>query len=81
MPDYTYVDQNYHAITITEPMVTSVQHICAACGLTMWRKPCIAAVNWGGLKPSAGEMSNTFKNLINGADERRDKYEELHGGE
>lgn len=80
-PLYEYIDENKHVTTITEPMVTSVTHICMACGLSMWRKPTVTMVNWNGLKPSAGEMSTNIRNLINGAPQRRDEYEAKHGGD
>ena len=81
MPAYEYIDCNGHKATVVEPMVSETIHICKLCGEEMWRKPQKTAVNWNGLKPSAGEMSDTFKELIEDAPRRRDEYEETHGGD
>lgn len=78
MPEYLYTCPEQHEATITERMLYSTGHVCAACGLEMWRKPQITTVVWGGLAPSEGEPAPAVRELIDTADERRDKFEELH---
>lgn len=78
MPTYTYIDANGHTETITEPMFCNAVHLCAACGLEMWRKPQAVSVTWGGLKPSGGYRSPEVQNLLDTVDERRDKLAQKH---
>jgi hypothetical protein len=78
MPEYTYIDENDHTQTLSLPMFYSTAVICAACGLEMWRKPQTVAVNWGGLRPSIGELDPQIKHLIDTKDERREAFEEIH---
>jgi len=73
MPEYTYIDESGHTVTITEPMLTQVTHICAVCGDEMWRKPHAVYVNWAGLAPSSGVLSQPIKDAIEDAPRRRDQ--------
>lgn len=78
MPEYTYICPGKHTQTLTVPMLFGEPVICAACGLPMHRKPQLVGVTWGGLRPSQGEYSDTFKRMFNSVDERRDKLAEKH---
>jgi len=78
MPIYTYIDENGHAETITEPMMCKAIHICAACGLVMWRKPLAATVTWGGIKPSGGYRPPEVQRLLDTVDQRRDAFAKKH---
>ena len=78
MPIYLYTDENDHTQTVTHRMLYSTGVICIACGLQMWRKPQGFQVTWGGLRPSAGELDPEVKQLVNTADERRDKFIKRH---
>ena len=78
MPIYQYIDRSDHQEFINHRMFYSTAIICATCGLEMWRKPQSIPVNWGGLRPSAGDLHPEVKELIDTADERRDKFVERH---
>ena len=77
MPEYTYTDEQGHVTTITHRMLYTTAIICAVCDLEMWKRPPqIAGVLWGGLPPSAGDTIPEFREFVDTADERRDRYEE-----
>lgn len=44
-----------------------------ACGSAMARRPQVVRVNWGGLKPSQGELAPVVKDMIADAPALRDK--------
>jgi hypothetical protein len=75
--EYTYIDNNHHQVVVNQRMLYSTGVICAECGDLMWRKPGVIRINWGGLKPSEGELSPKIKNMINGAEERRETGKRL----
>lgn len=52
--------------------------ICSKCGEEMTRIYSAPAVNWGGLAPSKGEYSDTFKDFFRTAPERRERFEQEH---
>jgi len=78
MPEYVYRDAAGHEVTYTQRMGYTTAVICG-CGLEMHRKPQTFLVNWGGLKPSQGELSKPIKELIETAPARRDATGERRG--
>lgn len=78
MPVYVYVDPAGHEREVAHPIDHAEPVICPECGLEMWRKPQAFGVNWGGLKPSAGELSPAVRRLIDSAPERRDRFAAKH---
>lgn len=73
MPEYIYLDNNHHTETVTHRMLYTTGIVCAACGLEMWRKPQPFLVNWGGIRPSQGELAPAIKEHIKRAPENRDR--------
>lgn len=74
MPDYLYYCKECHRqIEITEPMHSNIPVICNYCGGVMRRRPQKQAVNWGGMKPSKGEIHPTIKDFIDDAPRRREE--------
>lgn len=80
MPEYVYMCSNKHETIVTHAVMESPQIVCAACGLNMWRKPQLFVVNWGGLRPSQGELSPAIANHIRDVDHNRDLADEKYGG-
>jgi hypothetical protein len=74
MPEYIYIDKNDHRQTMTLPMTYGTAVICTTCGLEMWRKPQAAAITWGGLKPSQGQIHPDIQHMIDDAPRRREEY-------
>lgn len=79
MPQYLYIDQFRHHVTLTARMGYTTGVICATCGAEMWRKPQAVSVTWGGLRPSQGELSHEIQDHIRDVDRKRDRYEDKHG--
>jgi hypothetical protein len=53
MPEYLYMDENGHQVTMVHRMLYQTAVICDQCGEVMWRVPQGGQyVNWGGLPPS-----------------------------
>ena len=75
MPDYIYICPSGHLKSVTESMITDAEHVCY-CGEKMWRKPVATFVNWGGLRPSQGELSPEVQDMVDREDERRDAFRE-----
>lgn len=77
MPNYTYTDGEHLAIEYhaagTHPVIT-----CPTCGKLMTRKYLAPRVNWNGLRPSQGAMSETFKNFYSTVDRRRETFAQKH---
>ena len=74
MPEYTYTCSNHHRILVEEGMFVNVIRTCKECKENMWRIPGKPNVNWGGLKPSQGELSPEIQDMVDREDERRDEY-------
>ena len=74
MPDYLYRCASGHEWSRIERMLYGTAILCPMCGADAWRKPQPVGVNWGGLRPSQGELSPAVKDLINGVDERKDRH-------
>ena len=73
MPEYIYRCPNCgNEITVVEPMISKCAYPCSKCNYVMHRKPQATRVNWGGLRPSQGELSPGQKTIINGAEKRRE---------
>lgn len=79
MPEYIYhcVECGYEE-EVTEPMIIEAIHICPDCGAIVYRRPQVVAVNWGGLKPSQGELHPNIKQIINDAPRRRENEVKDH---
>lgn len=60
-----------------EPMHAPAELRCPYCGGVARRRPLLIRVNWGGLKPSQGRISDGMQQLINDAPRRRE--EEANG--
>jgi hypothetical protein len=73
MAEYVYTDANNHIETIMHRMLYTTAIICATCGLLMWRVPQSFLVNWGGIRPSQGELAPAIKEYIKRVPENRDK--------
>ena len=74
MPEYIYHCPNCgNEITVVEPIFSNGNYECSECQAEMHRKPQAFHVNWGGLKPSQGELSPAQKWMINGAEKRREE--------
>lgn len=74
MPEYIYICSEGHECTVEEEMNNKDEHICFICNEKMWRKPQMPAVNWGGLKPSQGELAYSIQDMVDNEDENRDNY-------
>ncbi len=74
MPDYTYICEDGHELTIEEPMIMEIERNCVRCNKRMWRKPGMPNVNWGGLKPSQGDRAPLIQDMIDNEVENRDHY-------
>ena len=83
MPTYDFVCQNKHRHEHTIPIGEPMQVTCPECGCEMRKVFVMPGINWGGLKPSQGELSPEIKQHINGVSESRDRYlekkEQRHG--
>ena len=75
---YTYMDGDGHVVTMDHRMLYTTSVICNQCGAEMWRKPQPVNVTWGGLAPSQGQIQPNIQELIDTADERRDKFNAEH---
>jgi putative FmdB family regulatory protein len=74
MPEFIYRCRDCGSETeVTEPMHSRIPVICVQCGGTMRRRPLKVRVNWGGMKPSKGELHPNIKSWINGAQQRREE--------
>ena len=77
MPEYTYRcyacgrQQN-----ITHAMGADRAIVCNHCGGGTHRKYQATQVNWGGLKPSAGEHSPEMKSRFDNEIENRERFKE-----
>lgn len=80
MPEYDYLDENGHIVTMTHRMNYSTAIICVACGSVMWRKPTAGwYVSWGGLKPSEDQQDPVIEKHVNQDFSRiRDKTDEKY---
>lgn len=76
MPEYEYLCPNGHHETFTERMFYSTAHICIACGSMAWRKPQLINVTWGGLKPSAGDISPAIAEHVANAEANQERVQE-----
>lgn len=56
MPAYCYRCPKGHEIPRTERMLYGTAIVCESCQAAMHRVPQPVMVNWGGLRPSAGQM-------------------------
>lgn len=77
MPEYIYIDAEGHEESISHTFKMCDGGIACWCGLPMWRKPTDKAVNWGGIKPSAGNMSPAIQEHIDTLPEQRENYERM----
>lgn len=57
---------------ITHAMTADPLVVCSECGGHMRRRPQNVKVNWGGLKPSQGDIHPNIRQLIDDAPRRRD---------
>ena len=73
MPEYVYHCGGGHEIERLERMEYGTAVICAVCQGTMWRVPQPLRIGWGGLKPSAGEISPAVQAMIDNAPAERDR--------
>lgn len=78
MPEYLYrcADCGYSDY-IVHGMRDIPEVCCPVCGQPMKKRPVMLSVNWGGLRPSQGEIHPNIKRVIDDAPRRRD--EEVHG--
>lgn len=77
MPEYLYRDRRGHERWVFQRMLYSTATMCD-CGLLMQRVPLPVAVNWGGMRPSRGELHPKIRRLIETAPERRDAFARRH---
>lgn len=75
MPVYVYRCPDGHEREIIEPMDCDSPRFCELCSHRMWRKPQPFNVNWNGLKPSGGDISQEIRDTIESAPRRRDQIE------
>ena len=73
MPVYIYICEQGHECEIVESMLCADEHVCLICNTPMQRKPQAINVNWGGLRPSQGELSDPIKEMIDEAPRKRDE--------
>ena len=78
MPDYVYRDGAGHERGISHRMLYTTAVFCLECEQVMHRVPQLAAIVWGGLPPSKGEIHPDIKAFIDGAPERRAAKENEH---
>lgn len=78
MPEYLYKDANGHTTSVVHPMMWSTGIVCTTCDLDMWRVPQPVTVTWGGLPPSAGDLSPGVRNMVDNADRNRAEFQEIH---
>lgn len=74
MPNYIYRCPECECeIELARPMLDDQPVICPECEEFMQRKPQVIAVNWNGVPPSKqAEVTPAVREMINGAEERRD---------
>ena len=74
MPEYIYrCPECQNEATVIEPMLAESQITCGKCGEQMRRKPLWMRVNWGGLRPSQGELHPNIKKEIAAAERNREE--------
>ena len=78
MPEYLYMCACGARLWISHQMDADPDIKCPQCQSTMWRKPQAHAVNWGGLKPSAGELAPAIKNHIDNIDQIREETDKKY---
>ena len=79
MPNYIYrCPECMNEVELSRPMIDEAPVICQGCGETMKRRPQVIAVNWNGVPPSKqAEVSPKIREMINGAEERRETGKRL----
>lgn len=78
MPEYLMVCSNGHKLRMIDHMIPSKTVYCPYCDHRMWRKPQPVNVNWGGLRPSQGEITGEIKDQIDNQVQYREEFEQLH---
>lgn len=74
MPEYLYRCPNCGRTDyISHGMREKLELLCVICDTPMVKKPIALMVNWGGLKPSQGELHPNIKKVIDDAPRRRDE--------
>ena len=74
MPEYVYRCRKCgHEVNIVEPMHSRTETYCDQCGGIMRRRPLKIHVNWGGMRPSQGEIHPKIKEWIEGGERRREE--------
>lgn len=77
MPRYTYLCECGYETVLEEGMIAHQAHPCPECDGEMWRKPSAPMVNWNGLRPSKGELHPHLREVVRGAERRRNEYAAL----
>lgn len=78
MPEYVYGCPAGHRAVVAHPMLQDPLVPCAECGQRMRRVPQAHAINWGSLRPSAGELHPNIQRAIADAPRKREEYMEKH---
>ena len=73
MPEYIYRCKNGHEAIVCHGMNDKLFLECFICDMPMRKRPLAPAVNWGGMKPSKGDLHPNMKRLIDEAPKRRDE--------
>ena len=75
MPEYVYgcKDKSHPRVICVHGMMQLVHLRCYVCGEKMARLPQRLSINWNGLRPSQGEISDEIKQHIEDAPRRRDQ--------
>lgn len=74
MPEYIYrCPECQNEVTVAESMLAESQIYCSECDEQMRRKPLWMRVNWGGLRPSQGELHPNIKREIAAAERSREE--------
>jgi len=74
MPEFIYLCPEGHEREVEVRMLYSTAILCD-CGLVMHRKPNVPMVNWGGLRPSHGELAPAIKRHIEDAPRKQDRIQ------
>lgn len=72
MPTYEFRCVNNHVFEMDMDIGETCHVPCPTCGAEMRRRFTMPYVNWGGLKPSQGELAPAIKKMIADAPEERE---------
>ena len=74
MPTYEFICPDGHKEERTMAYGDVVTFLCPTCGKEMRKRFVMPGVNWGGLKPSQGEIRRDIKQHIEDAPANREKH-------